>query len=80
MNLFVEAIGIVSSVIILISICCKTNSYKSALILRLLNLIGSVTFVIYGALLPAFSVAFLNGVAIIVNLYHIIKLKKDYSC
>lgn len=80
MNIVVEGIGILASVIILSSMCCKTNSYKSALALRLLNLSGSVIFVIYGIMLPAYSVALLDSIAVGVNIYHIIKLKKDYSC
>ena len=47
--------------------------------MRILNLVGSVVFVIYGALLPAISTAVLNGCLIIVNAYHMVKLILDHK-
>lgn len=79
MNFWVELLGIVSSVIILLSTLCKTNTYKSALTLRILNLIGSLLFTIYGILKPSLSIIMLDGLAIFINGYHIYRLKKDYN-
>lgn len=69
-----EAIGIVATLLILVSMLFPTLSYKGSLWMRILNLVGSVIFVIYGSLLPAISTAVLNGALIIVNAYHLIKL------
>lgn len=79
MNFWIELLGIVSSVIILLSTLCKTNTYKSALTLRVLNLIGSLLFTIYGVLKPSLSIVMLDGLAIFINSYHIYRLKKDYN-
>lgn len=77
MNYIVESIGIIGTLFILFSMCFKTSSFKATLWLRILNLLGSVLFVIYGALLPAISTAILNGGLILVNGFHIYLLIKD---
>lgn len=75
--IIIESIGIIGTVAILISMCFKTSSFKAALWLRILNLAGSVLFVVYGALLPAISTAVLNGCLIVVNGFHIYLLIRD---
>lgn len=79
MNFYIELLGIIASVVILVSTLCRTNTYNSALTLRLLNLIGSVLFTLYGILKPSISIALLDGPAIFINLYHIHRLRKDYN-
>ena len=75
----VEIIGFIASFFVLISLLAKTSTYEGALILRILNAIGSGIFVIYGIMLPAYSTAFLNAFAFIINIYFILRMKKDYS-
>lgn len=79
MQNYIEVIGFVASIFVVISILFKTNSYRGAFGLRLLNGIGSVIFVIYGILLPAYSVAFVNIAAFFINFYYILRLRKDYN-
>ncbi len=74
--MFVELIGIIATLFILSSMCCKTNSFKGALWLRILNIIGSAIFTVYGILLPAISTGILNGLLVIVNTYHLVVLLK----
>ena len=74
---WIEAIGICATVFILISMCVDTNSWRGGVWLRIINIIGSVVFVVYGALLPAISTAVLNGLLVFVNSYHLIKLLKN---
>ena len=57
--------------------CIDTNSWRGDVIMRIINMIGSAVFVVYGALLPAISTAVLNGLLVFVNLYHLIKLLKN---
>ena len=73
----IEIIGIVATLLILVSMCFKTQTYKGTFWMRVINIIGSIVFVVYGVLLPAISTAILNGALIIVNLYHIIILVKS---
>lgn len=58
---------------------CETKSYKSTVIMRLTNLIGSVIFVVYGCLLPAYSAALMNGMLILINTYHLIKVILEHK-
>lgn len=74
---WIELIGILATIFIIISMSCKTTSRKSAMIMRITNIIGSVIFIIYGILLPALSTAILNGIVTIINTYHLILLIKD---
>lgn len=72
----VEYIGLSASLFILISMCFPTNTFKSTLFLRVLNIIGSIVFVVYGAMLPAISTAVLNCCVTIVNIIQLILLIK----
>ncbi len=72
-----EIIGIAATLFVLVSMLFNTLSYKGSLWMRILNIAGSVVFVVYGILLPAISTAALNAVLIFVNGYHLIKLIKD---
>ena len=77
--ILIEAVGISASVAILISMLFKTTTVKGSIIMRALNIVGSVIFTVYGCLLPAISTAVLNGALVIVNIYHLIFLIKDYK-
>lgn len=77
--MILEVIGIVASLSVLASMLFKTNSYKGAFYIRLINAIGSVIFVVYGLLIPAYSTAFMNFFAAIINTYYLFRLKKDYN-
>lgn len=74
---WVEVLGIVSTLLIVFSMSCKTSSFKSAIIMRITNMIGSLLFVLYGIFLPAISTAILNGILVVVNIYHIYILCKS---
>lgn len=73
----IEWIGIVGTLFIFLSMCFKTTSFQATLWLRVLNLIGSLLFVVYGSLLPAISTAVLNGGLILVNGFHVFLLFRD---
>lgn len=75
----VEYIGVGASIVILVSMLFKTSTYKGAFWLRILNVIGSVIFIIYGLMLPAYSTAFLNLGTTIINIFQLLKLKDDYK-
>lgn len=74
----IEAIGIAASVLILTSMLFPTMSFKGSLCMRIINLIGSAAFVVYGSILPAISTAILNGALVIVNFYYAMKLVHDH--
>ena len=74
---WIEILGIISTLLIVFSMSCKTSSFKFALIMRITNMIGSLLFVLYGIFLPAISTAILNGILVVVNIYHIYILYKS---
>lgn len=75
--MWIEVIGIIATLFVLVGMCFKTLSFWGSFWLRLLNIIGSSFFVVYGVLVPAISTAVLNGLLIIVNAFYLIKLLAD---
>ena len=63
-----ELIGTLASIIVLISFIAKGENK-----IRIINIIGALMFVVYGLLINAFSIWFLNGMLILIHLY---KIKK----
>ena len=73
----VELVGILGSVLVLIAITFPSTSKKGNTIMRILNLVGSIIFVVYGCLIPAYSTAIMNIAATAINLLYIFKLQKN---
>ncbi|MFW6019372.1 MAG: GNAT family N-acetyltransferase [Bacteroidales bacterium] len=75
---WMEWIGYAASAFILLSML-MTSIVK----LRFINLIGSLLFVVYGLLIEAYPVAFMNFFIALVNIYYIIRIravnKNDFS-
>lgn len=77
--IIVELIGIASTVLVFLSMLFKTTTIKGGIRMRILNLIGSAVFVVYGCLLPAISTIILNFALVAVNTYHLVMLIKEYK-
>jgi len=71
----VELIGYLGSALVAISLMMK-----SLLRLRIINLVGALFFIIYGFLLGAYPVAFLNGLILCIDLYYLRQMwqQKDF--
>lgn len=69
-----EIVGISGSVLVAISMMCKTTTDKGVFWLRVLNLLGSVVFVAYGILLPAYSTIILNAICVVLNIVGLVKI------
>lgn len=65
-----EYLGFIASIIIFISGTMQNEFY-----LRAVNIVGAILMVIYGILIKAPSVIFLNSGLIIAHIYRIIKIK-----
>jgi GNAT superfamily N-acetyltransferase len=61
-----ELIGYVASILVAVSLMMS-----SVLRLRIINLIGAITFTVYGLLITAYPVAAVNAFIILINLYHL---------
>ncbi|MDT8337447.1 MAG: hypothetical protein RQ856_06450 [Candidatus Izemoplasmatales bacterium] len=64
-----EYIGYLASIIILVSLLM--SSVKK---LRWINLLGSLTFVVYGFMIKAYPIAILNIATVGINIYYIIRM------
>jgi hypothetical protein len=65
-------IGYVASIFLAFSLIVK-NAIK----FRILNILGCITFIIYGVLIPAFPVILANGLLLCINIYQLFKLHKS---
>lgn len=71
-------LGLLASLIILVSMCFNTRTKRGERLMRSLNLLGSIMSVVYGIILgPAgFGMILLNGTLVFVNLFYLIKKDK----
>lgn len=69
-----EIFGICGSIFVLFSMLVNTTNVRTVLIMRILNLVASILFVVYGLMLPAYSTIVLNSIVIIVHVYHIVRI------
>jgi len=67
----VEWIGYLASILIAVSITISNNFY-----FRILNLIGSACFMVYGIFIKSWPVAIINTYGIGINVFHLIKGRK----
>lgn len=66
-----EIIGTIASIVIMLAFIL--NGEKK---IRIVDLIGAILFIVYGVLIKSFSVVFLNGCLILVQIYKLYKLRK----
>ncbi len=69
-----ELIGICGSLWIVISMSFPSTEKRKNILMRVLNMVGSACFVVYGLLIPAYSTALVNFIMIFINLLNIYKL------
>ena len=62
-----EILGTIASILVLISFLMKGEKK-----IRIINILGALMFVVYGILINAFSVWFLNGVLICIHIYYLL--------
>lgn len=70
----ISMIGLVASIIVLVSMCFNPSTKRGNIMMRSVNLIGSIVSVIYGVLLGPLGAGMilLNGVLVFVNAYYLI--------
>lgn len=75
----VAIIGLVASIVVLVSMCFNPSTKKGNLLMRGVNLVGSIISVVYGLLLGPLGAGMilLNGVLVFVNLIYLIKAVKQ---
>lgn len=75
LSFFYELIGYTGSILVAVSLMMK-----SLVRLRTINMIGAFVFIIYGLLIGAIPIAFLNSLILCVNIYNLWQMwrQKDY--
>ena len=70
----VTLLGLLASIIVLVSMCFNTRTRRGELLMRSVNLVGSIVSVVYGVLIgvPGSGMVLLNGVLVFVNLYYLV--------
>jgi uncharacterized protein with PQ loop repeat len=66
----IEILGTFASILVLVSFLMKNEK-----MIRSVNMVGAIVFVIYGVCINAFSVWFFNGVLSLVHAYKLLKIK-----
>lgn len=72
MDIVLQVLGFIATTLVFVSFLPKKMK-----LVRLLNLIGSVFFVVYGFGIGAFWTGFMNFCLIFVQIYHLVKLSKE---
>ena len=67
-----EAIGIVATIFVLCSFVSKNIT-----VVRSVNIVGSIIFVVYGLLIGSLSVWLLNLCCAGLNIYHLIRIRQE---
>lgn len=68
-QLLYEVIGYAASALVAVSLMMS-----SILRLRLINLVGSAAFALYGVLIHAYPVAAMNGLIVLINLFYLYRM------
>lgn len=83
---FVELVGILASVLIVISMTFKTTTFKGTIIMRVINLLGSIVFICYGTFNNfteggriLWSTVLANVATLIINAIYIYKEIKEHK-
>lgn len=71
---FTDLLGYAASIFVVISLLMSDIK-----LLRYVNFVGCVLFVIYGVYIAAYPVAVMNFVASGINIYHLLRLRKRDS-
>ena len=68
-NVVIEVIGYVASAFVLFSFLLKDIKW-----IRIVNIVGAVSFVLYGFLTKTYPTAFMNVALVLVHIYYLIKM------
>ncbi len=74
MNNYTEYIGYLASLLVLVSFLMKNMTH-----LRLVNTLGCLVFIAYGALLPSIPIIITNAAIVLINSFYLLKIRKKTS-
>lgn len=74
MTNYIEIVGFVATVLLIISMAYNCKDKKHTIIMRLINGVSALLFVIYSISLSAYSTIFSNLIILVIDIIYIIKL------
>ncbi len=77
--LFYDIVGYIATALIVLSMLFKTTTFRGTMIMRVINLIGSVAFAIYGFGAGAIPTGVANALLTGINVVFIILECVDYK-
>lgn len=75
----IEIIGLIASILIVTSMVFKTTTFKGTILMRIINGVGSIFFIVYGFMIGAWSTGIANSALLIINIVYLIREIKDYK-
>ena len=76
---YIEILGIIASILIVLSALSKTTTFTGTIWLRSMNIVGSVAFILYGYFVNAFATMLCNVVMLIISIIYLIVEIKSHK-
>lgn len=74
---YIEILGVSATIILLISMSYSCKDRKSTIIMRLMNALAAVLFIIYSIVMNAYSTILSNLAILLIDLFYLTKLLKS---
>lgn len=74
---YVEIIGIIATILLVVSMAYNCKNRKTTLIMRSLNAISALLFIMYSIVLCAYSTILSNLIILLIDIYYIVKTYKN---
>ena len=68
---YIEILGIIASILIVLSAISKTTTFKGTIWLRSMNIVGSIVFILYGYFINAFSTMMCNIIMLFISIIYL---------
>jgi hypothetical protein len=73
MNSFIEIFGIIATIILVVSMAFNCKTKKATLIMRTLNAVSAIMFIVYSIVLNAYSSILSNLAILIIDIFWLYK-------
>jgi hypothetical protein len=74
---YIEILGVSATIILLISMSYSCKDRKSKIIMRLMNALAAVLFIIYSIVINAYSTILSNLAILLIDIFYLIKLYRS---
>lgn len=75
-----EIIGMFATILLIVSMSFSSKSLKSRFIMRIVNMLAAMLFIIYGCLVTAYSTVCCNSIIVVLDFIYLIIMFKNNVC